>query len=232
MRQYLTLLTILVSINSFGHSGGTNSSGCHNNTKTGDYHCHNKKSSSAGGGSSSVYSNDYSRARSSSASAGASSKKYNRAQFGKGWDDADGDCQNSRHEALIAQSTAPVRFKSGRNCKVTAGRWISPFTGAVIHDPSKIDIDHVVPLKWAWERGASQWSYRTRQRFANDQANLLSVEASLNRQKGAKGLDKWLPPANRCQYVARFMRLVKSYDLYLTPSERNVYSQIRQQACR
>ena len=26
-----------------GHSGGTDSSGCHTNSKTGDYHCHNPK---------------------------------------------------------------------------------------------------------------------------------------------------------------------------------------------
>lgn len=25
------------------HSGGTNADGCHNNRKTGDYHCHNQK---------------------------------------------------------------------------------------------------------------------------------------------------------------------------------------------
>ncbi len=28
---------------SMAHSGGTNSSGCHTNHKTGDYHCHNPK---------------------------------------------------------------------------------------------------------------------------------------------------------------------------------------------
>lgn len=28
---------------------------------------------------------------------------YERSKFGHGWDDADRDCQNSRHEALIAQ---------------------------------------------------------------------------------------------------------------------------------
>ena len=26
-----------------GHSGGTDSRGCHTNSKTGDYHCHNPK---------------------------------------------------------------------------------------------------------------------------------------------------------------------------------------------
>ncbi|MBL1376265.1 HNH endonuclease family protein [Zobellella iuensis] len=152
---------------------------------------------------------------------------YSRAQFGHGWADTDGDCQNSRHEALIAQSTAPVRYKDGRQCQVTAGRWISPFTGAVIHDPRKMDIDHVVPLKWAWSHGANRWTSEKRERFANDPANLLSVEASLNRQKGAKGLDEWLPPANQCQYALRFLRVAKTYQL-ATPAH---YQQIRQKLC-
>ena len=156
---------------------------------------------------------------------------YSRAQFGKGWADNDGDCQNSRHEALIKQSTGPVRFKAGRECQVTAGRWISPYTGAVIHDPSRIDIDHVVPLKWAWEHGADKWPQSKRDRFANDPVNLLSVEASLNRQKGAKGLDEWLPPANQCQYVARFMRVMKAYKLELSPLEAARYANVRQRRC-
>ncbi|MFN4186572.1 MULTISPECIES: YHYH domain-containing protein [Acinetobacter] len=35
----LCLLTSLTTIVS-AHSGGTNSQGCHTNSKTGDYHCH------------------------------------------------------------------------------------------------------------------------------------------------------------------------------------------------
>lgn len=140
---------------------------------------------------------------------------YSRNRFGYGWADADGDCQNSRTEALISQSTAPVKFKTGRNCEVTAGRWISPFTGAATHDAADIDIDHVVPLKWAWEHGAAQWPQEKRERFANDPVNLWSVELSLNRQKGAKGPDEWMPPVGRCQYVSRFMRIVKLYGLHV-----------------
>lgn len=156
---------------------------------------------------------------------------YNRAQFGHGWADTDGDCQNSRHEALISQSTGQVRYKDGRQCQVSAGRWISPFTGAVIHDPSKMDIDHVVPLKWAWMHGANRWEKSKREQFANDPANLLSVEARLNRQKGAKGLDQWLPPANQCQYALRFMRVSKTYKLELTPQENTRYTGIVKNAC-
>lgn len=153
---------------------------------------------------------------------------YERSKFGHGWDDADGDCQNSRAEALIAQSSTKVRFADDRRCRVVTGRWISPFTGKVIQNASEIDIDHVVPLKWAWDHGANTWSDEKRERFANDPVNLWSVELSLNRQKGAQGPEDWLPPAGRCQYVARFVRIGKSYEL--EPSETQVRSYERQLA--
>lgn len=173
----------------------------------------------------------YSSSSTSSSNTPTTSSGYSREQFGRGWADMDGDCQNSRHEALIAQSTGQVRFKTGRECRVVAGRWISPFTGAVIHDPSAIDIDHVVPLKWAWDHGAANWSRAQRERFANDPANLLSVEASLNRQKAAKGPDQWLPPANQCQYVLRFTRVMKTYKLKLSAAEERRFTQTRSRVC-
>jgi hypothetical protein len=144
---------------------------------------------------------------------------YERSAFAHGWDDADGDCQNSRAEALIATSTTNVRFATDQGCRVITGRWISPFTGKVIQNTSEIDIDHVVPLKWAWERGASGWAKTEREEFANDMSNLWPVELSLNRSKGAKGPDEWLPPAGQCGYVARFSRLVRMYDLHPSASE-------------
>lgn len=138
---------------------------------------------------------------------------YERSEFGHGWNDADGDCQDSRAEALIATSTTQVQFADDRRCRVIAGRWISPFTNRVIQNAGNIDIDHVVPLAWAWKRGASEWPEGKRERFANDSVNLFPVEASLNRSKGARGPDQWLPPAGQCSYVARFVRITKKYSL-------------------
>ncbi len=138
---------------------------------------------------------------------------YARSKFGHGWADEDGDCQNSRMEALISLSTNKVRFATSDKCRVVSGRWISPFTGNVIHDASKIDVDHVVPLKWAWEHGADKWTQEKRETFANHLRNLWPVEASLNRSKGAKGPDEWLPPAGKCQYVLRFLQNVKRHQL-------------------
>ncbi|MCW8196009.1 HNH endonuclease [Proteobacteria bacterium 005FR1] len=155
---------------------------------------------------------------------------YERDHFGSGWADEDGDCQNSRQEALAAQSTAPVRFDK-RGCRVVAGRWISPFTGKAIHNPAAIDIDHVVPLKWAWDHGASEWSQDKREQFANDPVNLISVERSLNRSKGAKGILEWLPPSGQCQYVLRFMRVLKLYGFVLVSQQREAHDALRKRIC-
>ncbi|WP_273207067.1 HNH endonuclease family protein [Marinobacter subterrani] len=113
----------------------------------------------------------------------ASSTSYARSAFGHGWDDADGDCLNSRAEALIATSSTTVRFATDKECRVVTGRWISPFTGKVIQNSSEIDIDHVVPLKWAWKRGAEDWSQAKRERFANDMVNLWPVELSFSKDQ-------------------------------------------------
>jgi len=68
-----------------------------------------------------------------------------------------------------------------------------------------------------------------REAFANDPVNLWVVEASLNRQKGAKGLDQWLPPAGKCQYASRFLRLSRIYNLAIPQAvldtQRNVCGQ-------
>lgn len=156
---------------------------------------------------------------------------YTRSEFGHGWSDVDKDCQNSRMEVLVAQSVSPVHFKGLDECAVRSGKWISPFTGEVIYKASSIDIDHVVPLKWAWDHGASTWSYQQRVAFANDPANLLSVEASLNRSKGAKGLDEWLPPKNQCQYITRFMRVIKKYPLTINSTKSDSISSLQNSYC-
>lgn len=160
-----------------------------------------------------------------------SSAKYSRKQFGNGWADLNKNCRNSRHEALIAQSVAPVRFKTQKHCKVVAGRWNSMFTGQTIYNASDIDIDHVVPLSWAWKNGAQSWTKQQRIKFANDPINLLSVEASLNRQKGDKGPLNWLPPKNQCQYILRFERVLRTYKLSYAGNNKSKFVSLKKRYC-
>ena len=204
----LTVIILAFSSNSIAHSGRLNAEGCHINRTSGESHCHRSNTSQRSTPSSGI-------------------EKYSRDHFGRGWADFDGDCQNSRVEALISQSTGPVRFKDPNQCSISAGRWISLFTGKVIQDPTKIDIDHLVPLKWAWDHGANHWPSNKRNKFANDPINLLSVEASLNRQKGSKGPDEWLPPTGHCEYISRFIRVVRLYGLSLP----NKYPKIHSDLC-
>nr|WP_283105095.1 HNH endonuclease family protein [Shewanella dokdonensis] len=157
----------------------------------------------------------------------SSDQEYSRDKFGSGWSDTDHDGQDTRQEVLISQNTGQILLSPSG--KVKQGRWISMYSGQVIMSASEIDIDHVVPLSWAWKHGASEWSNTRRESFANDERNLLAVEASLNRQKGDKGLDEWVPPANKCQYIARFVRVLKLYQLNLTPSEKPVYTRLVEQ---
>ncbi len=54
---------------------------------------------------------------------------------------------------------------------------------------------------------------------------------SLNRQKGAKGLDEWLPPKNQCQYIARFERIRKTYGLDLSTSKEREFIKMEDRYC-
>lgn len=155
------------------------------------------------------------------------SHTYRREYFGKGWDDADHDCQNTRAEVLIQLSTRPVTYRRDRGCTVDRGKWISPFTGKIFYQASELDVDHLVPLSLAWKRGANEWSEADRVTFANDLRNLWPVEASLNRSKGDKPISQWLPPTNQCEYVFRYIRMMNTYRLHITRNDLLVYRDCR-----
>ncbi|MFT6909504.1 MAG: hypothetical protein ACJAS1_006225 [Oleiphilaceae bacterium] len=81
-----------------------------------------------------------------------------------------------------------------------------------------------MPLKFAHGHGADNWSRERKAMFANDLDNLILAKASLNRQKGAKGLTEWLPPNHkyRCEYIARFNAVMVKYELSYIPSEQRI----------
>ncbi|USE39512.1 HNH endonuclease family protein [Endozoicomonas sp. SCSIO W0465] len=166
-----------------------------------------------------------------STSSSGSIPKYKRSYFGS-WADDDRDCVNTRHELLMKQSTSTIDTGSNK-CTVQRGRWLDPYTGKTFYNARDVDIDHLVPLKWAWDHGAYTWTPEKRKQFANDEVNLFAVQASVNREKGALGVLDWLPPAKsfHCQYVLRFTRVVKNYGLVLSDYEQRQFKGLKEQKC-
>ena len=48
--------------------------------------------------------------------------------------DEDRDCNNARHEVLIAESTAPVGFKTSEGSHVVSGSWSDLYSSKTITD--------------------------------------------------------------------------------------------------
>ena len=157
--------------------------------------------------------------------------RYDRSEFG-GWIDEDGDCQNTRHERLIARSILPVGL-SEDGCRATSGRWADPYTGDVHTTVNALEIDHLVPLYYAWERGANRWEPRKQRRFANDPSNLLPVGVAVNRAKGAAGPLQWLPPDQTfvCEYLLRFSKVISRYELTLPVEENAAIQRLTADKC-
>ena len=140
------------------------------------------------------------------------------------WNDADKDCQNARQEVLIAESSVTVTFTDNRMCKVASGKWADPYTGEVVDDPSKLDVDHMVPLANAHDSGGHAWDDDRKKRYANSldyPGHLIAVTASANRSKGRKGPDEWRPEdqAYWCQYAIDWAVIKRDWELTATEAE-------------
>ncbi|MET9856312.1 HNH endonuclease family protein [Streptomyces sp. NPDC006450] len=154
---------------------------------------------------------------------------YAREQFGKGWLDTDGSGCGTR-EDILKRDLARTTFKDG--CKVVSGVLEEdPYTGArITHERGRtgVDIDHVVALSDAWQKGAGRWDKGKRIAFANDPLNLLAVDAAANRRKGDGDAATWLPPDRgyRCSYVATQVAVKRKYGLWVTAGERDAMKRV------
>jgi hypothetical protein len=144
------------------------------------------------------------------------------------WIDADHDGCDTREEVLIAESLTTTRTGSG--CSV-AGSWRSVYDGLRTTAPSTFDIDHVVPLKEAWDSGAWSWTPARRQAYANDLGDsrtLRAVSATSNRSKGDRDPAQWLPPLTsfRCTYVSDWVAVKVRWRLTVDPLERTALKRV------
>ena len=159
---------------------------------------------------------------------------YDRELFGQRWADIDRNGCDTRND-ILSRDLTDKTFKPGtRDCVVLTGTLISPYTGDTIlfergqSTSSEVQIDHVVALSDAWQKGAQQMSADDRELFANDPLNLLAVDGRSNSQKGAGDAATWLPSnkSYRCDYVARQVGVKAKYSLWVTAAEKDAIIQI------
>jgi hypothetical protein len=110
-------------------------------------------------------------------------------------------------------------------CNVVAGTWTSIYDGRVLDSPTKVDIDHMVPLANAWRSGAAKWTTDKRAEFANDleDPQLVAVSATSNRSKGDQDPSTWKPTVTGvwCEYAEDWVAVKTHWKLTVTTAEKS-----------
>lgn len=159
---------------------------------------------------------------------------YSREQFSNGWKDTDNNGCDARND-ILARDLDNVEYKPARvDCVVLSGTFHDPYTGKAINfergqsTSSAVQIDHVVALSDAWQKGAQKWSKDERLQFANDPLNLLASDGPTNAAKGDKDAATWLPPNKdfRCEYVSRQTQVKAKYGAWMTQAEHDSIKKI------
>lgn len=154
-------------------------------------------------------------------------ERYNRRlQFGS-WqkDPTDSTCLNARGKVLSRDSKVPVVLRNSHyNCAVSEGLWQDPYSGQTFKQAADVDIDHVVPLKNAYESGAWEWSAEKRCNYFNFQKttyHLLAVSAFENTSKGDDSPATYMPPnrAFQCEYLKDWLAIKMAWQLRLSNDE-------------
>ncbi|WP_421841044.1 HNH endonuclease family protein [Mycobacterium sp.] len=152
---------------------------------------------------------------------------YRRKAFGVAWSDNNGapgghngcDTRND----ILNRDLVDKTYVAIRRCPhaVATGTLHDPYTNSTVAFQrgagvgASVQIDHIVPLSYAWDMGAFGWADAARLRFANDPANLLAVQGQANQDKGDSPPARWMPPnkAFYCQYAMQFIVVLRGYSL-------------------
>lgn len=159
---------------------------------------------------------------------------YARDKFGYAWMDsapggipfAHNGC-DSRND-LLKRDGEKVRFRAGSDCVVTSMTLHDPYTGKTLEwtksHATTVQIDHVMPLSYDWQMGASRWTKDKREDIANDPLNLIPVDGPTNGAKSDSGPATWLPPNKqiRCSYAVRVAQVSLKYDLPVTTADKQM----------
>jgi hypothetical protein len=158
---------------------------------------------------------------------------YTRAQFGPAWADVDRNGCDTRNDILRRDLTRITVKPGTRNCVIASGTLADKYTGrtiAFVRGPKSgaVQIDHIVALSDAWQKGAQQLTAEQRRQLANDPLNLMAADGPTNGAKGDGDAATWMVPNKgfRCEYVARQTAVKAKYKLWMTKAEHDAVAAI------
>jgi hypothetical protein len=100
----------------------------------------------------------------------------------------------------------------------------------------KLEVNHVVALKEAWDSGAWGWDAHRRSAFGNDLDDprfLRTVTGSVNQSKGAADPSNWIPPDDDfvCTYLSGWVSIKARWGLSMDQSEHGRISNLLTDRC-
>lgn len=151
---------------------------------------------------------------------------YARELFSDGWGSI-GECDLRNY--ILRRDLKNITWRDSPACTVATGTLVDPYTAKTINfvrgvgSSLAVQIDHVVAVSDAWQKGAQKLTANQRFNFYNDPLNLLAVDGPTNAQKSDSDAASWLPPnkAFRCSYVARQVSVKRKYHLWVTSAEKD-----------
>lgn len=164
--------------------------------------------------------------------------KYKRTEW-KHWINIEGSsCWTVREEALLQQAEPDsvilldkndnITKEKSKACSILKGKWIDPYTGTTITDPTKTDVDHTSALAATARAGGQSWDKQKKEDFANDLDHLIVTSQKANRGKSDKTPSEWMPEKKDswCVYSRTYVNILSKYNLNITQADKDVLNNV------
>jgi hypothetical protein len=212
--HWLTLWLLLIPGLLVAHPGPLDDNGGHYDQGGMSYHCHmgncSEPDTFTRGNRDSFFLDPNSR-----------DKFYNEADWPL-FEGNSSNCRSIRQTILVLTSRETVSFTNPRECEVRTGSWIDEYTGKRFTVASQLELDHIIPRRYAHNQGGDRWPPGKKFQFANDPMNLIMVERREARRKADKGPSGYLPREEfQCEYAQQWRAVADKYDLRLNTRDSN-----------
>ncbi|MGW5146390.1 DUF3761 domain-containing protein [Rhodococcus koreensis] len=141
---------------------------------------------------------------------------------------------DTRDDILRRDLTEVVLVSGSEGCSVRSGRLEDPYSDKTLTFASDADIsgnvqvDRVVALADALQKGAQQLDEQMLRTLANDPRNLQAVGTTAFEQKAGRDASAWLPSdaSYRCTYVAQQVDIKSLYRLWVSQGEHDAIARV------